>query len=161
MVMATEPSVRVSSWYLWTRISRRALTCLEQQPGVDPDRLGIFGVSMGGTIVWPLAAMDRRVAAACAIYGVGWLDVYVRAPRTLRVVMHEKEFAIGWTQYEATVDLEPDTTWRTITLPAKVFLTDKGEHLKSWREVQQLELRTMGGAGEEPIYGAFRWLPGR
>ena len=27
---------------------------------------------MGGTIVWPLAAMDRRVKAACAIYGVGW-----------------------------------------------------------------------------------------
>jgi Dienelactone hydrolase family len=39
---------------------------------VDPDRLGIFGVSMGGTIVWPFAAMDTRVKAACAIYGVGW-----------------------------------------------------------------------------------------
>ena len=72
MAMATEPSVRASSWYLWTRISRRALTCLETMEGVDPDRLGIFGVSMGGTIVWPLAAMDRRVKAACAIYGVGW-----------------------------------------------------------------------------------------
>ena len=72
MAMATQPCVKASSWYLWTRISRRALTCLEQQPGVDPERLGIFGVSMGGTIVWPLAAMDRRVKAACAIYGVGW-----------------------------------------------------------------------------------------
>ncbi len=70
--MATEPSVKASSWYLWTRISRRALTCLEQTPGVDSDRLGIFGVSMGGTIVWPVAAMDRRVKATCAIYGVGW-----------------------------------------------------------------------------------------
>src|SRR4051812_7695353 len=40
--------------------------------GVDPDRLGVFGVSMGGTIVWPMAAMDGRVKAACAIYGVGW-----------------------------------------------------------------------------------------
>jgi dienelactone hydrolase len=72
MAMATDPSVRSSSWYLWTRISRRALTCLEKQPGVDPDRLGIFGVSMGGTIVWPIAAMDLRIKAACAIYGVGW-----------------------------------------------------------------------------------------
>ncbi len=72
MVQATEPSVRVSSWYLWTRVSRRALTALERQPEVDPGRLGIFGVSMGGTITWPLAAMDRRVKAACAIYGVGW-----------------------------------------------------------------------------------------
>jgi dienelactone hydrolase len=70
--MATEPSVRDSSWYLWTRISRRALTCLETMDGVDPGRLGIFGVSMGGTIAWPMAAMDGRVRAACAIYGVGW-----------------------------------------------------------------------------------------
>ena len=72
MLMATKPSVRESSWYLWTRISRRALTCLERMEEVDPGRLGIFGVSMGGTIVWPFAAMDTRVKAACAIYGVGW-----------------------------------------------------------------------------------------
>ncbi len=70
---ATEPSVRASSWNLWTRVSRRALTALEQQPEVDANRLGIFGVSMGGTITWPFAAMDKRVKAACAIYGVGWL----------------------------------------------------------------------------------------
>ena len=72
MLMATVPSVRESSWYLWTRISRRALTCLERMEEVDPGRLGIFGVSMGGTIVWPFAGMDSRVKEACAIYGVGW-----------------------------------------------------------------------------------------
>jgi dienelactone hydrolase len=71
-LMATKPSVRDSSWYLWTRISRRALTCLERMEGVDPERLGVFGVSMGGTIVWPMAATDDRIEAACAIYGVGW-----------------------------------------------------------------------------------------
>jgi dienelactone hydrolase len=437
-VMATEPSVRVSSWYLWTRISRRALTCLEQQLGVDPDRLGIFGVSMGGTIVWPLAAMDRRVKAACAIYGVGWntypdevgspdpkagdtamklwrntmesesyarlvkcpilfldatndqhgnmdrsfqtlsrvstevrwaitpryrhhiaaeqgadlplwmdahlkgdkpfplspvadarlgkdgvpvlvvkpdcsqsirrvdffyavenrnpknrywrsvmgrreqkpwiaelpildprqplfafanvfyesgvclstnlvsvvpstlghakatdrpslliddfgtgtegwvtsspatdpippvpnlltsavgpegksgitvtrpialtthklgdpkwrgpknaklqFQVHVRAPRTLRIVMHENEFAIGWTEYASEIALEPANGWRTITLSADAFSTEKGQHLTGWGDVQQLELKTAGGAGEEPIYSAFRWMPAR
>ena len=434
--MATEPSVKASSWYLWTRISRRALTCLEQQPGVDPNRLGIFGVSMGGTIVWPLAAMDRRVKAACAIYGVGWntypdelgspdpkagdaatklwrktmesesyarlvkcpvlflnatndqhgnmdrsfqtlaqvptevrwaftpryrhhiaaeqgadlplwmdahlkhrepfpkspvaevrlgtdgvpllivkpdgsqsirrvdlfyavenrnpknrywcsatvrrdqktwiaelsipdprqplfafanvlynsgvcvstnlvsvipsehrhakatdipllliddfatgtdgwvtsspatdpippvpnlltsavgpegksgitvtrsialtthklgdpkwrgpkdaklqFQVHVRSPKKLRVVMHEKEFAIGWTQYAAEIALEPGEGWRTITFSADAFTTDKGDHLKGWGAVRQLELKTTGGAGDEPIYGAFRWVP--
>jgi dienelactone hydrolase len=69
---AVEPGVRQSSWYLWTRIGRRALTALEQQPEVDPKRLGVFGVSMGGSMVWPIAAVDQRVKAACAIYGVGW-----------------------------------------------------------------------------------------
>ena len=437
MVMATEPSVRASSWYLWTRISRRALTCLAQQPGVDRNRLGIFGVSMGGTIVWPFAAMDRRVKAACAIYGVGWntypdevgspdpkaadtaiklwrntmesesyaglvqcpilflnatndqhgnmdwsfqtlqrvptevrwaftpryrhhvaaeqgadlalwmdtylrngkpfpkspvaevrlgtdgvpilavkpdgsqsirrvdlfyavnnrnpknrywrsvtgrrkqeswlaelsiadprqplfafanvlyasdvslstnlvsvvpsalgharatdrpslviddfgtgtdawvtsspatdpippvpnflalavgpegkvgitvtrpvtltthklgdpkwrgpehakfqLQVHVRAPRTLGIVMHEKEFAIGWTQYAAEVALKPEKGWRTVSLPAKAFVSDKGEHLRDWGDVQQLELKTAGIGGDEPIYGEFRWVPG-
>lgn len=72
LLMATEPSVRVSSWYLWARIGRRALTLLETRPGVDKSRLGIFGISVGGSLVWPVAAMDRRVRAACAIYGAGW-----------------------------------------------------------------------------------------
>ncbi len=437
MAMATEPSVKASSWYLWTRISRRALSCLERQSGVDPDRLGIFGVSMGGTIVWPLAAMDHRVKAACAIYGVGWntypdevgsldpkagdaatklwrntmesesyarlvkcpvlfldatndqhgnmdrsfqtlaqvpaevrwaftpryrhhiaaeqgadlplwmdahlkhgepfpkspvaevrlgtdnvpllivkpdgsqsirrvdlfyavenrnpknrhwrsatgrrdqkawiaelsisdprrplfafanvlytsgvclstnlvsvipselghakvtdrpslliddfatgtdgwvtsspatdpippvpdlltsavgpegkagitvtrpialtthklgdpkwrgpenaklqFQVHVRAPKALRVVMHEKEFAIGWTQYAAEVALVPGEGWRTIALPAGAFSTEKGVHLKGWGDVQQLELKTAGGPGEEPLFSAFRWVPG-
>jgi hypothetical protein len=75
--------------------------------------------------------------------------------------MHEKEFAIGWTQYAAEVALEPGEGWRTITLPADAFTTDKGEHLKGWGDVQQLELKTAGGLGEEPIYGSFRWVPGR
>ena len=87
-------------------------------------------------------------------------QVHVRSPKKLRVVMHEKEFAIGWTQYAAEVALEPGEGWRTITLPADAFSTDKGEHLKGWGDVQQLELKTAGGVGEEPIYGAFRWVPG-
>src|SRR5687768_3589440 len=71
LVQATEPTAKISSWYLWTRVSRRALTALESQPEVDPKKLGIFGISMGGTIVWPFAALDNRVRAACAIYGAG------------------------------------------------------------------------------------------
>jgi len=69
---AVRPTPRESSWYHWTLVSRRALTVLERQKEVDPQRLGIFGISMGGTIVWSFAGTDRRVKAACAIYGVGW-----------------------------------------------------------------------------------------
>jgi hypothetical protein len=86
-------------------------------------------------------------------------QVHVRSPKTLRIVMHEKEFAIGWTQYAAEVTLEPGEDWRTITRPADAFSTDKGVRLKGWSNVQQLELKTAGGAGDEPIYGAFRWVP--
>jgi dienelactone hydrolase len=66
------PDQHASCWYHWALLSRRCLTYLEQQPEVDAQRLGIFGVSMGGTLVWPVAAMDPRVKAACAVYGNGW-----------------------------------------------------------------------------------------
>lgn len=66
------PSQHASSWYHWALVTRRCLTFLERQPEVDPQRLGIFGISMGGTLVWPVAGIDRRVKAACAIYGNGW-----------------------------------------------------------------------------------------
>ncbi|NKB66006.1 MAG: prolyl oligopeptidase family serine peptidase [Candidatus Latescibacteria bacterium] len=71
MRQATEPSLKACSWYIWAAVNRRALTYLGAQTQVDAERLGIFGISMGGTSVWHVA-LDQRVKAACAIYGVGW-----------------------------------------------------------------------------------------
>ena len=68
----TEPSVRYSPWYHWALVSRRALTLLEQLPGVDRSRLGVFGVSMGAQLTWLVAGSDRRVKTAVPIYGCGW-----------------------------------------------------------------------------------------
>lgn len=69
----TTPTLKESSWYVWAAVNRRALTYLAAQEGVDSSRIGIFGTSMGGTSVWHVA-IDPRVKAACAIYGVGWND---------------------------------------------------------------------------------------
>ena len=44
-------------------------------------------------------------------------QVHASASRTLRVVMHEKEFAIGWTQYAAEVALEPGRAGRRSRFP--------------------------------------------
>lgn len=65
------PNPRYNSWYHWILVARRALTLLEQHPQVDPQRLGVFGISVGGTLTWMVAGCDRRVAAAVPIYGVG------------------------------------------------------------------------------------------
>ena len=43
---------------------RRCLDVLAQDPLVDPDRLGMVGVSYGGTVTLFTAAVDARVAAA-------------------------------------------------------------------------------------------------
>ncbi|OWK45498.1 alpha/beta hydrolase family protein [Fimbriiglobus ruber] len=57
-------SPRNNNWYLLTLGARRGLTFLEQQPEVDPDRLGVYGHSMGGNLTVFVAGTDSRVKAA-------------------------------------------------------------------------------------------------
>jgi hypothetical protein len=61
-------SPRNNSWFLCTVGARRALTFLEQQPQVNPDKLGVYGHSMGGKLT-VLAASDPRVKAAAPSCG--------------------------------------------------------------------------------------------
>jgi pimeloyl-ACP methyl ester carboxylesterase len=49
--------------------SQAALTILAAEPGVDPNRLGVYGTSYGGaTAVW-MAAIDPRVACVVSVVG--------------------------------------------------------------------------------------------
>lgn len=66
------PTPRESSWFHWALVARRALTLLGRHPQVDPARLGIFGISVGGSLTWMVAATDSRVKAAVPIYGCGY-----------------------------------------------------------------------------------------
>lgn len=71
--------------YLWYAIQRRVLSYLISQKEVDANRIGAKGYSYGGTLMWNLA-MDSRVKAVAAYFGVGWLEYY----RTQRVWMYEQ-----------------------------------------------------------------------
>lgn len=57
-------SPRNSNWFLVLMAARRAITFLQQQPEVDPTRIGVFGHSMGGKLTTDLAGIDARVKAA-------------------------------------------------------------------------------------------------
>ncbi|MCA9107484.1 MAG: hypothetical protein KDA83_18860 [Planctomycetales bacterium] len=63
-----EDSPRNSGWYLAAYAARRGLTFLEQQGEVDPDRLGVYGHSMGGKLT-VMTAVDPRVKAAAPSCG--------------------------------------------------------------------------------------------
>ncbi len=56
-------SPRNSPWFLCALAARRALTFLERQHEVDPNRLGVYGHSMGGKLT-VMASVDSRVKAA-------------------------------------------------------------------------------------------------
>ncbi len=49
--------------------SRVALNHLREHPGVAPDRLGVIGFCMGGTVAYLAAALNRDVRASAVIYG--------------------------------------------------------------------------------------------
>lgn len=68
-------SPRNSNWFLVLTAARRALSFLQQQPEVDPARLGAYGHSMGGKLTTDLAGIDHRVKAAVpSCGGAGDLD---------------------------------------------------------------------------------------
>lgn len=61
-------SPRNSGWFLCALAARRSLTFLERQPEVDPERLGVYGHSMGGKLT-VMSAVDPRVKAAAPSCG--------------------------------------------------------------------------------------------
>lgn len=50
---------------------RVALAWLAHTPGVDPERLGVCGISWGGYLTWLLAAYDERVRVIVPAFGCG------------------------------------------------------------------------------------------
>ena len=62
-------SPRNNSWFLCALAARRALTFLERQPEVDPEKLGVYGHSMGGKLTVMTTAADSRVKASAPSCG--------------------------------------------------------------------------------------------
>lgn len=68
-------SPRNNNWYILNLGCRRGITFLERQPEVDPERIGVYGHSMGGRLTGLVAGTDHRVkAAAPSVGGSGFLQ---------------------------------------------------------------------------------------
>lgn len=52
----------------------RAHSLLRAQPGVDPERIGLTGISWGGYLTCIVPAVDERFACAIPIHGCGYLQ---------------------------------------------------------------------------------------
>ena len=62
------PSPRNNSWFLCALGVRRAITFLERQPEVNPEKIGVYGHSMGGKLT-VMTATDSRIKAAAPSCG--------------------------------------------------------------------------------------------
>ena len=60
---------------------RAALTFVADQPQVDPKRLAVLGVSLGGSNAVVAGALDRRVGAVVAIEAIGHGERWLRSLR--------------------------------------------------------------------------------
>ena len=116
---------RQSSDYMWYAIQRRALSYLLAQKEVDASRIGAKGYSYGGTVMWNLA-MDSRVKAVVAYFGIGWNNYY----RNKRVWLynnpyHEPEMDSGEALYLST--MAPQAHCPHITA-ATLWLNGSNDH---------------------------------
>lgn len=51
----------------------RGVSLLWNRPDVDPARIGVHGISMGGVITSTVAGIDERISLAVPVYGTGYL----------------------------------------------------------------------------------------
>ncbi len=56
----------------------RATTVLRSMPGVDPERIGMTGISWGGYLTSILVGVEPRIQAAVPVYGCGF--IYQNSP---------------------------------------------------------------------------------
>jgi len=120
----TDP--KQTSDYVWYAMERRVLSYLEQQREVDKARLGAKGYSYGGSLMWPLAGTDRRIKAAVAYFGIGWLEYY----RNKQVWLYnnpavEPQMSPGEKIY--LVGISPEAYVPHITAPM-LFLNGSNDH---------------------------------
>jgi fermentation-respiration switch protein FrsA (DUF1100 family) len=93
-----EPRQEINPW-AQARDYRYALTWIADQPGIDPDRLAIWGSSFSGGEVIVVGAVDRRVRAVIAnvpFAGMGQeLSASARAERfeTMRAALEDESGA--------------------------------------------------------------------
>lgn len=90
-------SPRNGNWFLLTYAARRAITFLEQQPEVDPAKIGFTGFSMGGNITSYVAIDERLKAVVPMVGGSGFITAdFPGLPGSGKAVHyrgHEKLFA--------------------------------------------------------------------
>ncbi|MFH1361985.1 MAG: acetylxylan esterase [bacterium] len=72
-LLCTSPSPVHNYLIFAVAATRNAITCLTQQEEVDPERIGMVGLSWGGVITLLTNGQDKRLKTAVNIFGAGYI----------------------------------------------------------------------------------------
>ena len=113
LIFKVTPSPRESYLYLCVNSVCRAISFMRDQKEVDPLRIGVLGYSWGGVITLLANGIDDRIAAACTVYGAGFI--------------HEESF---WSGGEfARLSERDKRTWRERFDPSSYLKSQHGKTL--------------------------------
>ena len=127
-------SPRNSNWFLLSLSARRAITLLEQQPEVDPDKIGCAGFSMGGMIT-SMTSIDKRLKAVAPFIG-GTANLYSNYDGLdWGADIHE----IGDLDlHKKTMD--PGAYWKHVTVPVMFISSSNDQYATLDRIYQSMDL---------------------
>ena len=124
----------------------RGIDYLVSRDDVDPERIGVTGISGGGAATFWIAAADQRVAAAVPVSGMADLESYV-GNRVINghcdcMFMHNT-FAWPWTRIAALIAPRPLLFVNSDSDP--IFPMDANERISNRLE----RLYSLYGAGDQ------------
>lgn len=90
-IFTITPSPKESYLYLCVNAVCRAVSVVASRKEVDPARIGVLGYSWGGVITLLVNGIDDRIAAACTVYGAGFIpdESYWVKPNTSAMAPRE------------------------------------------------------------------------
>jgi dienelactone hydrolase len=159
-------------------VARCMLTWLTGIPGVNPKRVGAYGVSWGATILWALNHWDDRLRAVACVNGVGRHTTLGKACSGFRP--HTPEDTVAWNKVMDGVQNAPVLmmastndfwAWMDVVTYAMAemadnrssitFAANQNHHLDQWaRTTLDLWMHThLRGTGEWPARPAVRVCP--
>jgi len=98
---------------------QNAVTWLQQQPKLDPERIGVLGWGFGGGVVVQAAADDPRIVAVACLNGVGDAGRAVRTSHTYAAwLAMQDRIAADRVQRVLTGRSERVSPWEVVSLDA-------------------------------------------
>jgi dienelactone hydrolase len=133
-----------------------AHSLLRAQPGVDPDRIGLTGISWGGYLTCIASGLDPRFKCAAPVYGCGFLgDDSVWAPQLKQMGDRGQEWLRLWDPSHFLPAGQMPKLWVTGTndFAYPISSLQKSYNIAGGSSALCIRLRMPhghGGAGENP-----------